>query len=234
MLCSNRISDAAQLQKVTEAHAPCAAAAAKAQQELTLLRSHVQQLTQDRAQAANNIRIAEKEVGLMHVLPTSHRLLWTHARIILLEQRVSHTKSVSDAGGPHPSSQRGECSFHQFQCFPRSSLLPCICMQPKSAMQRISLCYLRSFLCMQQMFRYLNYVRSRLGSHIAELQQTPALLHLLKDLHKWCAHESRGRALTTPMQAPQPSKTPGHTPAPKGFASRTPIASRSRLGLFGA
>ncbi|KAK9904086.1 hypothetical protein WJX75_004137 [Coccomyxa subellipsoidea] len=34
--------------------------------------------------------------------------------------------------------------------------------------------------------------------------------------------------------APQPSKTPGHTPAPKGFASRTPIASRSRLGLFGA
>ena len=168
------------------------------------------------------------------ILPTSHRLLWTHARIILLERRVSHTKSVSDAGGPHPSSQRGECSFHQPQCFPRCSLLPCICMQPKPAMQRISLCYLRSFLCMQQMFRYLNYVRTRLGSHIAELQQTPALLHLLKDLHKWCAHESRGRALTTPMQAPQPSKTPGHTPAPKGFASRTPIASRSRLGLFGA
>ncbi len=84
------------------------------------------------------------------------------------------------------------------------------------------------------MFRYLNYVRSRLGTHIAELQQTPDLLHLLKDLHNWCAHESRGRALTTPMQAPQPSKTPGLTPAPKGFASRTPVASRSRLGLFGA
>ncbi len=48
---------------MTEAHAPCGAAAAKAQQELTLLRSHVQQLAQDRAQAANNIRIAEKEVS---------------------------------------------------------------------------------------------------------------------------------------------------------------------------
>lgn len=51
-----------QLKEVKEAHAPCAAAAAKAQQELTLLQSHVQQLSQDRAQAANNIRIAEKEV----------------------------------------------------------------------------------------------------------------------------------------------------------------------------
>lgn len=51
-----------QLKEVKEAHAPCAAAAAKAQQDITLLHSHVQQLSQDRSQAANNIRIAEKEV----------------------------------------------------------------------------------------------------------------------------------------------------------------------------
>lgn len=54
---------ALQLGRVTEAHAPCVAAAAKALQELVGLRLQVQQLAQDRVQAANNIRIAEKEVG---------------------------------------------------------------------------------------------------------------------------------------------------------------------------
>ncbi|CAL8470836.1 g10378 [Coccomyxa elongata] len=85
----------------------------------------------------------------------------------------------------------------------------------------------------EQMFRYLNYVRSRLGTHLAELQHIPDLLQLLKDLHAWCTRESRGRVLTTPSQAPPPSKTPGRTPAPKGFASRTPVSSRSRLAYFG-
>ncbi len=84
------------------------------------------------------------------------------------------------------------------------------------------------------MFRYLNYVRSRLSSHLAELGQSPDLLHLLRDLHTWCARESRGRAVpTTPLHAPAPRGKPpaasGATPAPKGLASRTPLPCRSRL-----
>ena len=48
------------------------------------------------------------------------------------------------------------------------------------------------------MFRYLNYVRSRLSTHLGELQTAPDLLLLLRDLHAWCAREAQGRGLTTP------------------------------------
>lgn len=74
------------------------------------------------------------------------------------------------------------------------------------------------------MFRYLKYVRTRLNAHLAELQQAPDLLLLLRDLHAWCARESQGRASSTPSQGP--AKTPGLTPAPRSLASRTPASCR--------
>ena len=52
-----------QVQRLSSAHAPCANAIAKAEQEVRVLRASCQQLTQDRAQAVGNIRKAEGEVS---------------------------------------------------------------------------------------------------------------------------------------------------------------------------
>ena len=78
---------------------------------------------------------------------------------------------------------------------------------------------------LQQMFRYLNYVRSRMNAHLDELQHMPDLLLLLRDLHAWCVRESQGRGLVTPSRGAI-SKTPGLTPAARSLASRTPASCR--------
>ncbi len=61
-------------------HAPCADAAAKAEQELRALRQSCAQLTHDRAQAIANIRRAEGEVGaLWHLLSAEKQSFDTDA-----------------------------------------------------------------------------------------------------------------------------------------------------------
>lgn len=86
----------------------------------------------------------------------------------------------------------------------------------------------------EQMFRYLNYVQQRLASHTAELQGSPELMKLLRDLHMWCSRESSGRCVlpaTPSTSASSAHKTCGATPGFRASAARTPIMAscRSRL-----
>lgn len=89
----------------------------------------------------------------------------------------------------------------------------------------------------EQMFRYLNYVQQRLSSHTAELQGSPELMKLLRDLHMWCTRESSGRCLmpvTPSMSSSSAHKIKtcnGATPGFRAQVARTPLMSscRSRL-----
>ncbi len=90
----------------------------------------------------------------------------------------------------------------------------------------------------EQMFRYLKYVQQRLSSHTAELEASPELLKLLRDLHMWCARESSGRCVmpATPIvcgssTGKQASKTCGSTPVYRSQAMRPALMAscRSRL-----
>ena len=90
----------------------------------------------------------------------------------------------------------------------------------------------------EQMFRYLKYVQQRLSSHTAELEASPELMKLLRDLHMWYARESSGRCVmpVTPSvcgssASKQASKSCGTTPVFRGQAMRPALMAscRSRL-----
>ena len=78
----------------------------------------------------------------------------------------------------------------------------------------------------EQMFRYLNYVQQRLSSHIADLQGSPELMKLLRDLHVWVAREGSGRCAmpsTPSMSGSSAGKTSAATPSFRLQAARTPL-----------
>ena len=90
----------------------------------------------------------------------------------------------------------------------------------------------------EQMFRYLKYVQQRLSSHTAELEASPELLKLLRDLHMWCARESSGRcgmpvtpSLCGSSTGKQSSKTCGSTPVFRSQAMRPALMASCRSGL---
>jgi hypothetical protein len=86
----------------------------------------------------------------------------------------------------------------------------------------------------EQMFRYLNYVQQRLASHTADLQGSPELMKLLRDLHMWCSRESSGRSVlpaTPSVSASSAHKTCGAMPGFLAPITRTPIMASCRSSL---
>ena len=90
----------------------------------------------------------------------------------------------------------------------------------------------------EQMFRYLKYVQQRLSSHTAELEASPELMKLLRDLHMWCARESSGRCVmpVTPSicgssTGKQANKTCGSTPVFRSQAMRPALMASCRARL---